>query len=536
MSAPLGNEGFPFGSSAPASEAELEAAGMFEWSENAIYCGKAFGRRMWINLPGGYVLTAGARTGKLRDILAQNICAGALTDATLLIFDIKGELAAISQDQTPDKKFCVYWNAHALHGLPQHRINPTSHIRWSSPTMISDIKVMLEGLLPQTGAPQAKYFELNAARIAEALCVMLTKLNGVLTLPDLYKAVLLLKAGGKAWTEFAYEMYRSGIPECVGVEAEIHEARSDSSGGFRGIIGEMQAALACLSDDRLRESLSPPFDFSMEDLCRKDQAYQFYLMCPENMVGSWAPMVKAILASAKTIKARAPDAPQQTWIIDEAGRLSGYEQIVRLFTDGAGIGIRPFVVFQDFLQANKLMPDGAQLIASSAAVQIFFGVRDQVTAKRVSDMLGYETLSYDDPLIQSRARALHHEAMKELFSGGDPFDVASRIAQADYEAGHKIKIRRPVKTPDEVRFGPENSLYMFADGLSGGVIGTRESYLDQLWMAGRFHGNPNHPPLDKVQIQTRWGKRWRKVITAPVPEEFAHFPQYQSGFWSFIER
>ncbi|WP_187432380.1 hypothetical protein ROLI_008900 [Roseobacter fucihabitans] len=421
----------------------------------------------------GYILTAGARSGKLRDILMFNICSGVLPNETLLIFDIKGELAVVSQNQTPDKKHCIYWNPHGLHGMPQDKINPVSQIRWSSPTLISDIKVMLEGLLPQSGAPQAKFFELNAARIAEALCVILTKTNGVLTMPDLYRAVLLLKAGGQRWLNFAWEMHTSGIEECISVEAEIHDAKKSESRSFNEIIGELQGALSCLSDDRLCESLSGPFDFSMEDFCREDQAYQVYLMCPESMVKAWAPMVKAILASAKTLKSRNPAAPRQTWFIDEAGRLFGYEQIVRLFTDGAGLGIHPFVIFQGFLQAKNLMADGAQLIASSAAVHIFFGVRDDVTAGRVSNLLGYETLLYDDPLVQSRAQTERSHLLKSIFSGGDPVKIAIKLAGTAYELRHKLKVKRAIRTPDEVRFGPEDELFLFADGLSGGVIGSR---------------------------------------------------------------
>ncbi|MEJ8561566.1 type IV secretory system conjugative DNA transfer family protein [Yoonia sp. GPGPB17] len=542
MSCPFGNDALafdnavnPFGSASLASEAEMETAGLFEWTEGSIYCGKAYGRRIWADFAGGYVLTAGARTGKLRDILMQNICSGVLPNETLLIFDIKGELAVTSQNQTPDEKFCIFLNPHALHGMPQHKFNPVPHIRWSSETLISDIKVMLEGLLPQSGTSQAKYFELNAARIAEALCVILTKLNGTLTMPDLYDALLLLKSGGEAWLDFAYQMYRSGIPECVSVEAEINEARSDTSGGFRGIIGELDAALGCLSDDRLREALSGPFDASPEDFCRGDQAYQVYLMVPEDMIEPWAPMVKVILASAKTLKRRSPDAPRQTWFIDEAGRLFGYSQIVRLFTDGAGIGVRPFIVLQDFLQADQLMKGGAQLISSSAAVKIFFGVRDDVTAKMVSNLLGYQTLRYDDPLVQHRAEREVLESVRSIFSGADPFEAAGRMAQASYESTHQHLVRRPIRTPDEVRYGPENELFLFADGLSGGVIGTRTPYWEQRFMAGRFHPNPYHKPYDKVRVQTRWGQRWRKVITEPVPEVFAHYPQYASGQWSYIE-
>ncbi|MFP7673702.1 type IV secretory system conjugative DNA transfer family protein [Marivita sp. S0852] len=536
MSYHFDNAANPFGSSSLATEAEMVAAGMFEWTPGSIYCGKAYGRRLWLDFAGGYVMTAGARTGKLRDILMQNICSGVLPNETILIFDIKGELAVTSQDQNSDGKACLYLNPHGLHGMPQHKLNPVAHIRWSSLTLISDIKVMLEGLLPQSGAAQAKYFELNAARIAEALCVILTKLNGTLTLPDLYRALLLMKTGGEPWLDFAYQMYLSGIPECMSVEAEIDEARTDTSGGFRGIIGELEAALGCLSDDRLRDALSGPFDASPEDLCRKDQVYHLYLMVPEDMIESWAPMVKVILASAKTLKRRAPEAPRQTWVIDEAGRLFGYSQIVRLFTDGAGIGVRPFVVFQDFEQANKLMPGGAQLIASSAAVKLFFGVRDDNTAKLVSNLLGYETLHHDDPLIQQRAKTQHLATLQSVFAGSDPFEAAGQIAQSAYEAAHQRLVRRAIRTPDEVRFGPENALYLFADGLSGGVIGSREPYWEQRWMAGRYHPNPYHPPYDRVQVQTRWGKRWRKIITEPVPNEFAHLPQYRSGTWSYVER
>ena len=78
---------------------------------------------------GDILLVAGARTGKLTDILAQNICSGVLGGATLLILDVKGELAAISQDQTPDEKYCLTWNPFGLHGLPRHRLNPFSHLK-----------------------------------------------------------------------------------------------------------------------------------------------------------------------------------------------------------------------------------------------------------------------------------------------------------------------------------------------------------------------------------------------------------------------
>ena len=223
------------------------------------------GRPLWYAGDGGILQVAGARAGKLTDILAQNICSGVLGGATLLILDVKGELAAISQDQTPDEKFCLTWNPFGLHGLPHHRLNPFSHLRWSSKWLFSDMKVAMAALLAKSGAAQAQYFELNARRIGEALGLTLVKKHGVLTLPDLYDAVLRLQEGGDRWTDFAWEMHSSGIPLCRSVEAEIHAAREDGSGGFKGILGELMQSVACLSDPVLRESLSPPFDGHLSD-------------------------------------------------------------------------------------------------------------------------------------------------------------------------------------------------------------------------------------------------------------------------------
>ena len=47
--------------------------------------------------------------------------------------------------------------------------------------------------------------------------------------------------------------------------------------------------------------------------------------------------------------------------------------------------------------------------------------------------------------------------------------------------------------------------------------------------------NPQHPPMDRVRVQGRFGSKWLPVITERVPERFAHLPQYRSGQWSFVK-
>ncbi|SMD04517.1 hypothetical protein SAMN06295998_1228 [Primorskyibacter flagellatus] len=78
-------------------------------------------------------------------------------------------------------------------------------------------------------------------------------------------------------------------------------------------------------------------------------------------------------------------------------------------------------------------------------------------------------------------------------------------------------------------------MYLFSDDLPGPLCATRIPYWEQSSMAGSFHPNPYHPPLDSVFVQTFWGMRRRKVIVEPVAEPLAHLPQYKSGLWSYIE-
>ncbi len=529
-------EWYRFGSARFAHRADLEAAGMLAFSVTALFLGFFLGAPIWYDRDGGLLMVAGARSGKLRDILAYNICRGIAAAETFLILDMKGELAAISRDQTSDRKHCLYWNPLSLHGLPQHRLNSVDYLRWSSPTLFADMKAFIAQLIGLSGSSNAVYFELNAGRFAEAIGIILVKTRGVLTLPDLYRAILSIAEGGKEWLDLAYEMHTSGIELCRSVEAEIPAARADSSGGFKGILGELQKAVACLSDPLLRDAVSEPFDFSLEDLCDDGQARQFYIMCPPELVATWAPVIKSIFTGAMIYKARKPQAPRQTWILDECAQLKGFELVPKMFSYGAGIGIRPWAIFQTFNQMDDLSPNAKSVIPASASVQSTFGIRDWESAKRVSDMLGIETLDYTDPAHHARLELDARAHLQAVLAGDDAFAAAPKLEQLIAETQLYSKLRRPLQTPDEVLNMAGDRQFIFADGLPGAIYASRAPYWEQRFMAGRYHPNPYHPPLDRVLVRGRLGSHWRPVTTEAVPAEFSNYPQYQSGQWSYIGR
>ena len=533
MVQPFTNAHQPFGSARFSRPEELAAAGLFTRDANALFMGFYDRLPIWYSGMGGAITVAGARSGKLTGLISFSILNG-MYPGTLVILDIKGgELASISQYQVPGK-FCICWNPGRAAGLPYHRINPTAFIHASSPTLVSDVKVFCENTVVATGAAQSVFFEGRAREMLEALVLVIVKRDGVLTLSALYEAINLMVRGGEAWLDLAFEMSESGFASVERIEEAIAASRDDSSGGFKGILGEITRAFACLSDPMLLESVSPPYDFCLSELTRSDQAYNLYVMPPSDFVETWAAVIKTFFVAARTYKARAPTAPRQTWILDECGNLGAFPLVVRLYTRDAGIGIRPWSFWQSTKQMNAIAQDGESILMASAACKTFFGIRDENTAQSLSRMIGSETLSFFDPRQREQSRQGAIRAARSLFTGGNPLQAGLELAHHRRMAATPSIKERRLLTPDELLGLPEDKMILYADGLSHPVYATRRAYYDLPDMAGRYHPNPFFPPDSHVRVMSARGPAWRPVIHEPVPHQFAHYPQYVDGHWSYI--
>jgi len=527
----LNNETDRFGSAEFAQSHEIARASLYKQSPTSVFLGFDGNRPLWGGGDGGLVLCAGARGGKLRDILAYNICSGILGGVSILILDMKGELACISQDQTPDEKFCRYWNPSALHGMPQDRLNPVDYIHIDSPSLVSDVKVFCENMIGLSGAANAAYFERRAREFLEAIILTLVRIKGTLTLPDLYRAINLIPGGGQEWLDFGFEMSEAGFEISKRIEEEIAASRDSSSNGFQGILGEIFKAFACLSDPVLMASVSPPYTMSMVDLCAGDRKYQMYLMPPAEFIDPWSPVIKSIFVAGMIYKARSPQSPRQLWILDECAQLQKFPLVPKLYSYGAGIGIRPLTVWQATAQMKAISPDAETIITSSAAYRMYFAIRDINSATVVSNMLGAQTLEFDDELKQAQARHAKQQAMQAMLGGGDPIAAGLNYAHHMREAEMKSKQYRQLRNPSEVMNCPPGKMFLFTDALRKPIYADRKPYYEQCFMTGRFQNNPYHPPANKTRVKTLLGHCWRSIRTEPVPHQFSHYPQYQSGYW-----
>ena len=130
-----------------------------------------------LRLPGDapIITFGGAGSGKLRDVLAYNLCGlrdrKGVWDAPrrMLINDPRGELAAISignQIRMGKAAYCI--NPFGLHGLPRHRVNPWNILHHDSATFHADTKLLVADLIPLP-AHGDDYFGRRARELSEAL-------------------------------------------------------------------------------------------------------------------------------------------------------------------------------------------------------------------------------------------------------------------------------------------------------------------------------------------------------------------------------
>lgn len=536
------NEEFRYGSAAWANEEDMLRAGLFGSVGPAL--GYVRGRIVRLNGDAPMITIGGAGSGKLRDLLAYNLC-GVRGDngkwtapPRMLVNDPRGELAAVSihnQVRFGKAAYCI--NPYGLHDLPQLRINPWDLLSLeslgNSRTFDADLKLVVSDFIPLSGSPNGEYFELGARGWCEALLKTLIIHTGGVTMPALFDILNEIE-DESGWKNTQAAMFAAPFPDIHRVAGEMDYKRKDAPKEYSAFIGELRKNTMFLSDRAIYETLSGS-DVSPEVLCKED--CNLYIIIPAEYVGLLAPMQRAIVGSAMLYKQRHTSAPRVLFLIDEAAQLGRFESLLRGYTYGRGMGIRTWSIWQDTGQITRNF--GREALSGflgSSQLRQSFGTRDLDTARLWSDMLGTQTLEYDASLDQAAARRNKAHIIRELMAGADPFEAGLNYAQQARAAINRTKQARALMTPDEILNMPEDRQILFISGLGlMPVFANKYPYFKQREMAGGYMPNPYHPPADTVRVATRFGSRVCRVITERVPRKYSHLPQYQSGEWSFIE-
>lgn len=525
------NEEYRFGSASWAEDGDIRTAGLF--APGGPQVGFWNGRPVFLAGDAPLITVGGAGSGKTRDLLAYFVCASPGQRA--MILDPRSELGAISHHiHAAYSDFMFTWNPMGSCGLPGHRCNPLDILDLSSPNFHADVAFIAEGLIPLSGSDSGHYFELRAREwIANLLKSRVEQFGGT-SLPDLYRTVNAIESDRQRWADQLEAMLGSAHESVRRTAAEMLTKQQDTPKEFGSVLGEIYAHLNFLDDPVLLAALENA-DFSLAMLTDALQPVKVFLNVPAEYLSIWSPLIRLFFTVTMLYKGRAPEAPRVMLLVDEAGQLGRFEALLRAFTFGRGAGIRAWAIFQDAGQiVRNFGAPALQGFLGSAQTRQFFGVRDYQTAQLVSEMLGTETLEFDDTLQQEAARKHKHDTVRAVLEGRDPFEAAREYAHFTYNASHRTKQARPLMSPDEILAMPEDRQILFVSGKNlKPLYLAKHPYFTRREMAGCYLANPYHPPTDRVRIAGRFGSRWVPVVTEAVPGKFASFPQFASGSWSY---
>ncbi|MEM7702518.1 MAG: type IV secretory system conjugative DNA transfer family protein [Pseudomonadota bacterium] len=530
------NERFRNGSAHWASEQELKREGYFTRTKQSIHIGFAYGRALYWSGDSGGIINAGPRSGKLTGVIGYNACTG-FSQNNQVFFDLKAEIAMVGRDQTAEMRSSWFWAPHKRFCRPQHKIDLMSHITLDSPTLIADITRLFEDSIPETEGGKNRFFELSAQGLCKSLSLSGVETEGFHSFETFNHNLGLLLQDNEETEDLIARMSASRFSDVRAAAGYIANGIASESNAFLSVVAEAQNAFRCLSDPDLLASISPPFDVSLEEFCDHDSA-NLYLMPLPDFVKSWAPIIRTFLTNLKLLKGRRPNAQKQDWWVDEAAMLAPFPLLAEVLNLGAGQGCRAFLVTQSFKQMKALVTDGDTLLPAGAGMQIYFGVRDDETASRLSKSIGAATTYFDDDLKRSESALQKKHTLRRLLSGGDPVKLGAEYAHHSRGEKHRSQQKRALIEGDEIRHLPRGKAIIFLDGLSGPVLADLDPYYSNRPMDRRFQSNPHHPlkGMDRVRVKTWFGHAWRTVREKPVPPEFAHLPQYADAPYTVVEK
>lgn len=481
---------------------------------------------------GPAIMIAGPGAGKaVSGGLMFNACAH---PGSILIVDLKGEIAAVSlAAQAALGKYAYCVNPAGLLKLPNHSTDPLDILSGDSATLVADAKMISEMLVPLSGTGNGKYFEEKARLLLEAI-LLVDADSATASLLGLYRALNALDGDAETANALLKRMAFSVYEHVRSAAGEILWKTEHAPKEWSAILSEARKSMSWMDVPSFQSSLQEP-DFSLRVLC--ERPCNVYLNIPAEYVGIWSPYLRLLIGVAMLYKQRNPQAPRVVFMIDEASQLGKAEFLMRAMTFGRGGGIQTQVVFQSYGQLIEHYGNaGAQTFLASAVIQQWFGARDLETAERLSRTIGNETLSYDADLEQAAARKKKAEIVRELMAGADPFAEGLNYAQQERAAMNRVKMQRPLLTHDEVLRIPNDRQVILAPGISPPIAAWRRPYFMHRELVGKFMPNPYFRERDGyVRIRTLFRRRWARVITEPVPEKFAEYPQYKDGSWQYIE-
>lgn len=461
ITAPLvlhfGGAGGPDDSHGSARFATKEESAGLTHSREGLLIGREGqnGKLLRYDGPAHLLTMAPTRSGKGVGTIIPNLL---MLNRSILCIDPKGENARIAGRARYGFGPVHILDPFGITGDPTASYNPFDMLDVDGIDIAEDAAMLADALVfDEPGASGEAHWNEEAKALIGGLILLiaaceppaqrnLTRLRECLTLaPDAFVDLLRVM---------------QACDDCGGLikrAANRHLAKSEREAA--GVLSSAQRHTHFLDSPRMTKVLAKS-DFSFADL--KIKTATVFLVLPPDRLNTYARWLRLMVTQSLTDMARTsirPKAPVLL-LLDEFAALGHLAPIERAMGLMAGYGVQLWLILQDIHQLKATYGKRVGTFLSNAGVLQVFGVNDQDSAKLVSDLMGQETVIW-----QNVSRALD-----------------SQDSGLSYSEQH---VGRPLLTPDEVRNLRQDLQLLFLTGQRPIVAG-KLRYYDQAEFKGRF--------------------------------------------------
>ncbi len=441
-----------FGDSEWASDAELEAAGLFEPKGVRLGYRDANGEDKVIHYPGDRHLCtfAPSRSGKGTSAIVPNL---QTYTGTVVVIDPKGENALVTAEY---RRMVMGQEVYTVDpwmtvGMEPSCYNPLDALVAADLDMVDDAMLLADAMI--VASEKEPFWTDEAKAILHGLIghvVSDPEETGRRHLGRVRDLCLLdgeaLIALFKNMLESPHQFVRSAGARCLQKEEKL----------LSNVMATLQSQTHFLDSPRVRDCLSKS-DFSFADL--KTKSMTIYLVVPSDKLDSHGRLLRLLIEQALMINARNIEVqPEQPvlFILDELPALGRLPMVEKAFGLMAGYGIQIWAIAQDFNQMKRIYQDGAETFISNAGAIQYFGSRDKFTADYFSSLCGVKT-------VWSFASAIGRTIGRSTSSGQS---ASTSESVSDSDTATYSTAQRQLAYPDQLMRMDKGKQLLFVENMN----------------------------------------------------------------------
>lgn len=430
------------GSSRWAHEKELEKAGLF--SKNGIVLGQTQNKKIIRHDgPEHVMVIAPTRSGKGVGLVIPTLLEWT---GSAVIFDPKGENWQITSGYRESQGTCLRFDPTTKQ---TSRFNPLMEIR-PGELEVKDAQNIADIIVDPDGRLETRNHWQNAAHSLLVGTILHVLHNG--NRKSLGGVVEFLTKPESSFEKSLEEMKQ--IPHHV-VKSVAQEMLNKHIEERSGVLSTAISMLAIFRDP-LVAAATDEHDFKIESLKNSDKPISLYLVLPPSDISRLRVLIRLMLNQIGRVLTEKQEIPKQKvlFLLDEfpaLGRLEFFESALAYI---AGYGLKALLICQSLNQLQKAYGEKNSIL-DNCHVRVAFANNDDQTARRLSDLLGEQTLTKEQTSI----------------SGGRFAMFMRNTSLSTVEFG------RPLMLPSEINRLPQHQEIILVNGLYP-VLANKIRYYD----------------------------------------------------------